>query len=59
MNFEDILKDKPKELHDIASRLQIISKQLHPDISEDIYGGKMVRMALYSIGKKDKGFNTK
>ncbi len=53
MDFEDILKDRPEELHDIAFRLRKISKQLHPKISEDIYGGKVVRMVLYSIGRKD------
>ncbi|MFK7773057.1 MAG: DUF1801 domain-containing protein [Saprospiraceae bacterium] len=53
MDFEDILNDRPKKLHDIAFRLRKISNQLHSEISEDIYGGKVVRMALYSIGRKD------
>ena len=53
MNFEAILTYRPKALHEIVFRLRIISKQLHPEISEDIYGGKVVRMVLYSIGRKD------
>lgn len=53
MKFKDILLDRPKALHDIAFRLRIISQQIHPEISEDIYGGKVVRMALYSMGSKN------
>ncbi|MEM8909585.1 MAG: hypothetical protein AAGD05_17185 [Bacteroidota bacterium] len=53
MTYQDIIQDKPPALIDIANTLRAMAFQLHPDIEENAYGGKVVRMTLYSIGHKN------
>lgn len=53
MQFEDIIKGHSHELVEIMTFLQTLILSLDERIEEGIYGGKVVRMASYSIDKAD------
>ena len=53
MQFADIVKGHPQELVEVMTFLQALILSLDKRIEEGIYGGKVVRMASYSIGRAD------
>ena len=53
MQFTDIIKGNSEEIVEVMTLLQTLILSLDERIEEDIYGGKVVKMASYSIGRKD------
>lgn len=50
MEFADILENRPAELQELAQDVRSILLKIDKRIDENVYGGKKVRIALYSIG---------
>ncbi len=53
MVFQDIVEGYPEELVEIMTFFQSLILSLDERIEEGIYGGKVVRMASYSMGRPD------
>ncbi len=53
MSFASILESVPHEISAIANRVRALILDHDLPIEEDIYGGKKVKMASYSIGRTD------
>jgi hypothetical protein len=48
--FEELIAPFSPEVQGLASQLRLLVQKVLPDSIENIYGGKMVGNALYSIG---------
>ncbi len=53
MNMKDVLSDCPSHVFASTNLLRKMILEIHPDIEEDFYGGKVVKMASYSIARND------
>lgn len=51
MTFEDVLKEQPKNLQQLANELRTLILKTDNRIDENIHGGAKVKMALYSINE--------
>ncbi|MFK7848335.1 MAG: hypothetical protein AB8G77_23810 [Rhodothermales bacterium] len=53
MVFEDIIEGQNQSVVEVVNYLRQLITSLDPEIEEGIYGGKVVKMASYSIGRAD------
>lgn len=53
MKLEDVLQGSSDSVVEVTLYLREIIKALDPRVEEGFYGGKVVKMASFSIGKSD------